>query len=82
MAPPVASDILRALDTPKLVVELEREEDGRWIAEVLKLPGVMVYGRTREEALARAEALALRVLADRLEQGEDVPELRGLFYAA
>lgn len=55
-------------------VELEREEDGRWIAEVPDLPGVLAYGATREEALAAAEALALRVLADRLEHGEAPPE--------
>jgi predicted RNase H-like HicB family nuclease len=70
------------VDTPKLVIELEREDDDRWIAEVPSLPGVMVYGQTREEALARVEALALRVLADRLEHGEAVPELSGLFSAA
>lgn len=51
-------------------VELEREEDGRWIADVPDLPGVMVYGATKEEALRAVEALALRVLADRLEHGE------------
>jgi len=51
-------------------VELESEDDGRWIAEVPDLPGVMVYGATKEEALRAVEALALRVLADRLEHGE------------
>jgi predicted RNase H-like HicB family nuclease len=51
-------------------VELEREDDGRWIAEVVDLPGVLVYGPSREAALAAAQALALRVLADRLEHGE------------
>jgi len=60
-------------------VETEREEDGRWIAEVLELPGVMVYGQTREEAISRVEALALRVIADKLEHGEAVPELDELF---
>lgn len=70
------------MDSPKLVVEIEREEDGRWIADVPELPGVMVYGSTRDEALARVEVLALRVLADRLEHGEAVPELSGLFDAA
>lgn len=70
------------VDTPKLVIEVEREDDDRWIAEVPSLPGVMAYGETREEALARVEALALRVLADRLEHGEAVPELSGLFHAA
>ena len=53
-----------------LNIEIEREEDGRWLAEVPVLPGVMVYGQTREEAIARDKALALRVLADRLEHGE------------
>jgi predicted RNase H-like HicB family nuclease len=54
----------------RLIVELDRETDGRWIAEVVDLPGVLVYGTTREEALAGAQALALRVVADQLEHGE------------
>ena len=62
-------------------VELDREEDGRWIAEVPSLPGVMVYAQTRDEAFAKVEALALRVLADRLEHGEAVPEVTRLFFA-
>ena len=70
------------MDTPKLIIELEREDDGRWIAEVPSLPGVLVYGESREDALARVEVLALRVLADRLEHGDAVPELSGLFHAA
>ena len=57
-----------------LNVELERETDGRWIAEVPELPGVLAYAETREEALAHAQALALRVLAERLEHGETPPE--------
>ena len=60
-------------------IEIEREVDGRWIAEVPDLPGVMVYGQDREDAIAKVEALALRVIADRLEHGETVPELRELF---
>ncbi len=60
-------------------IELEREEDGRWIAEVPDLPGVMTYGQSRKEAITRVEALALRVLADRLENGEDIPELHDVF---
>ena len=60
-------------------IEIEREEGGRWIAEVPDIPGVMGYGKTRTEALAKVEALALRVIADRLDHGENVPELRGLF---
>ncbi len=56
-----------------LGIELEREEDGRWLAEVPALSGVMCYGKTREDAVARVQALALRVLADRLEHGETRP---------
>jgi predicted RNase H-like HicB family nuclease len=55
-------------------IELEQEEDGRWIGEVPTLGGVMAYGRTRAEALTAVQALALRVLADRLEHGEALPE--------
>jgi predicted RNase H-like HicB family nuclease len=54
----------------ELVIELDREDDGRWIAEIPSLPGVMAYGETRDHALRTVEALALRVLADRLEHGE------------
>jgi len=60
-------------------IEIEREDDGRWIAEIPDLPGVMVYGKSREEAISRVEALALRVLADRLDHGEEIPELREMF---
>ena len=56
-----------------MLVEIDKEDDGRWLAEVTDLPGVMSYGSSREEATARAKALALRVIADRLEHGEDVP---------
>lgn len=63
-------------------VEVDREEDGRWIGEVSDLPGVLAYGNTRDEALARAKALAFRVLADRLEHGEDIPEIHGVFAVA
>ena len=58
----------------QFIIELEQEEDGRWIGEVPTLPGVMAYGVTRAEALAAVQALALRVLADRLEHGEALPE--------
>ena len=64
------------------IVELEREADGRWLAEVIDLAGVLAYGATRDEALAMAEALALRVIAVRLEHGERAPELDNLFTAA
>jgi predicted RNase H-like HicB family nuclease len=60
-------------------IEIEREEDGRWIAEIPDLPGVMVYGDSRNEAISKAEALALRVMADRLEHGEEIPELKEVF---
>ena len=56
----------------KMRIEVEREDDGRWIAEVPDLPGTMVYGKSRQEAIARVQALALRVLADRLEHGEEI----------
>lgn len=56
-----------------LTLECEREEDGRWIAEVAALPGVLAYGASANEAMARAEVLALRVLAERLEHGETAP---------
>ena len=52
------------------MLECELEDDGRWLAEVLELPGVLAYGASKEEALAKAEALALRVIAERLEHGE------------
>ena len=57
----------------KFKVEVEREEDGRWIAEVSELPGVLIYGDSVERAQAKAQALALRVLADRLDNGEAAP---------
>ena len=60
-------------------VEVDREEDGRWIAEVTNLPGVLVYGNTREEAVRRALALSLRVLAERLEHGESLPDVESVF---
>ena len=66
----------------RLLVEVEQEQDGRWIAEVTALPGVLAYGASRDEAIKRAEALALRVIADRLEHGEAVPTLSALFDAA
>ena len=66
----------------KLTIEFEKEEDGRWLAEVLELPGVMVYGQTKQEALAKAEALALRALAERLEHGEMLAEPINILFAA
>ena len=60
-------------------VEVEQETDGRWIAEVPALPGVMTYGKTRDEAVTKAQALALRVLAERLEHGESIPQVAAVF---
>jgi predicted RNase H-like HicB family nuclease len=63
----------------QMTIETEQEEDGRWVGEVIELPGVLVYGQTWEEIIAKAQALALRVLADRLEHGEPLPEVAQLF---
>jgi predicted RNase H-like HicB family nuclease len=65
-----------------LSVELEQEEDGRWIAEVTELPGVLAYGDKPEDARAKAQALALRVVADRLEHGEAGPDLLSISFKA
>ena len=61
------------------MVETEREDDGRWIADVADLPGAMAYGSTCADAVTRAEVLALRILADRLEYGEALPSLDEVF---
>jgi predicted RNase H-like HicB family nuclease len=66
----------------RLIVEIEQETDGRWLAEIVDLPGVMAYGRTPDEARARTQALALRVIADRLEHGEEDPDLQNISFAA
>jgi predicted RNase H-like HicB family nuclease len=63
-------------------IEVEQEADGRWIAEVLELPGALAYGPSRDDAIARAKALALRALAERLEHGEAGPELMGIEFRA
>jgi predicted RNase H-like HicB family nuclease len=63
-------------------IQLARETDGRWIAEVPELPGAMVYGTTTQDAIAKVKALALRVVADRLDQGETAPDLDGVSFAA
>jgi predicted RNase H-like HicB family nuclease len=60
-------------------IELEREDDGHWIAEIPELPGVMAYGKKRSEAISKAQVLALRVLADKLEHGEQIPEINEVF---
>jgi predicted RNase H-like HicB family nuclease len=63
-------------------VEIEQEDDGRWLAEVIELPGVLACGATPDEARAKVQALALRVLADRLEHGEAGPDLVNISFAA
>ena len=60
-------------------VEVEQETDGRWNAEVPELPGVITYRASREEAVTRVQALSLRVLAERLEHGEDLPQVEAVF---
>ncbi len=62
-----------------LSVILDREDDGRWVAEIPELPGVLVYGQTEDDAITKVKALGLRVLADRIENGEVVPEMDELF---
>jgi len=66
----------------RLSVEIEQEEDGRWIAEVADLPGVMAYGKSPEEAMAKTQALALRVIADRIEHGEELLGDSSITFAA
>jgi predicted RNase H-like HicB family nuclease len=63
-------------------IELEQETDGRWVAEIVALPGVLAYGMTPTDATAKVQALALRVLADRMEQGEAVAELLNVSFQA
>lgn len=63
-------------------VEIEQEKDGRWIAEIPQIPGTMAYGRTRTEAVSRVEALALRVLAERIEHSEPSPVIEKVFSVA
>ena len=62
-----------------LTVDLDREADGRWIAEVPELPGVLAYGQTQDDAIAKVKTLSLRVLAERIDHGEPVPETDELF---
>jgi predicted RNase H-like HicB family nuclease len=65
-----------------LTIEIEQEEDGRWLAEVPAIPGVLAYGQTRAEAIEKVQALALRALADRLDHGEAIPQMNGVFAVA
>ena len=63
-------------------IDVSREDDGRWIAEIEDLPGVLTYGHTRDEAVAKVKALALRVIADRLDHGEAAPDLVSVVFQA
>lgn len=63
-------------------IEYEQEADGRWLAEVLELSGVLAYGQTPEEAIGRVQALALRVVADKIEHGEVPPDMLDIRFAA
>jgi len=71
--------LIKEDSTMPLAIEIEQEDDGRWLAEVPDLPGVLTYGNTRKEAIDRVRALSLRVLADRLDHGEPIPEMSGVF---
>jgi predicted RNase H-like HicB family nuclease len=61
--------------------EFDREEDGRWLAETIETPGALVHGQTREAAKLKAQAFALRVIADRIEHGEEVQEINHIAFA-
>jgi predicted RNase H-like HicB family nuclease len=65
-----------------LRIETEQEDDGRWITEIPDLPGVMIYGTSRDEAVSRVKALALRALADQVGNGESIPQAADLFSVA
>lgn len=66
----------------EVTIEVEREDDGRWIAEITNMPGVMAYGANREEACANVYALALRVVADNVQDSKELPETITLARAA
>ncbi len=66
----------------QFTIETEQESDGRWLAEVMEIPGVLKYGATREDAIRQAEALALRVIAERIESGEAVATPIRISFAA
>jgi len=77
-APDGHCDAAEDLSMP-FIIEVEQENDGRWLAEVVDLPGALAYGPTRQEAIERVQSLSLRVLADRLDHGEPVPRKNDLF---
>jgi predicted RNase H-like HicB family nuclease len=78
----LGSDLLKKRNNMNLAIQLEQEDDGRWLAEVLELPGTMIYGQTRDEATAKVKALALRVIAERLENGESNSDLESVYFIA
>ena len=65
----------------RLEIEIEREADGRWLADIPLLPGVMAYGETREQAIANVKVLALRIIADEIEHGERSPDITDAMFA-
>lgn len=73
---------IQAANRPVMRVDVEQEQDGRWLAEVSALPGAMAYGGTKQEAVARVEALVLRILADKVEHGEEAPQIAHVFSVA
>ena len=66
----------------KFSIEYEQEDDGRWLAEVQELPGALAYGRTVQDAISKVQALALRIVADKIEHGEIPPDLLDIKFAA
>jgi predicted RNase H-like HicB family nuclease len=74
--------VLKRGDAMNFTIECEQETDGRWLAEVIELPGVLAYGQTSTEAAAKAQALALRVVADRLEHDEAAHDLVTISFEA
>lgn len=75
---------MATLPAPRsFAIRIDREQDGRWIAEIAELPGALAYGASRAEAEARVQELALRILADRIAHDEAVPEaVSALFHSA
>jgi predicted RNase H-like HicB family nuclease len=69
------------MEAIQFTIDYEQEGDGRWIAEVVELPGALVYGQTLSAAIARVKALALRVVAERLEHGEELPTWMSITFA-
>ena len=63
-------------------IEYEQEDDGRWLAEILELPSALAYGRTVQEAVSKVQALALRIIADKIEHGEVPPDMLDIKFAA